>query len=171
MGTPANRKRNRRAPRLRLGGLRAEGRRRRGAGGLRPPAPLGLLPPLRMLAWDRASAGLRRGPLGCAPRTWSRALVGSAPLGSGGFARAAGRLAPACAPEGCVGPGLAASRTRSQGSAGSIPEGGERGEATKHPVLCGRGGYRPRGLRARESSACLICPEPIQRLGSQRKSL
>jgi len=32
----------------------------------------------------------RRRPLGCAPRTWSRALVGSAPLGSGRFARERG---------------------------------------------------------------------------------
>ena len=31
-----------------------------------------------------------------------------------------------------------------------------------------RGGYRPRGLRTRESSACLICPEPIHRLFASR---
>ena len=38
-----------------------------------------------------ACAVPRLGPLGCAPRTWSRALIGSAPVGSGGFARAGGK--------------------------------------------------------------------------------
>ena len=51
-----------------------------------------LLEILPLSATDGCVSGLvvqsrRRGPLGWAPRTWSRALIGSAPVGSGGFAR------------------------------------------------------------------------------------
>jgi len=54
-------------------------------------------------AWKRlpTARGIA-GPLGCAPRTWSRALVGSAPLGSGGFARTGVRREVACAAVGGV---------------------------------------------------------------------
>ena len=41
-----------------------EGRRGRGAGGLRPPAPLESLPPLRTVAWDATSTEPRRGGQG-----------------------------------------------------------------------------------------------------------
>jgi hypothetical protein len=95
------------------------------------------------LIWDRASAGLRRGPLGCAPRTWSRALIGSAPVECEGRSSCAGR------------------RHRR-------PVDGPRAQSPAADGGGARGRYRPRGLRTRESSACLICPEPIQMIDCSR---
>ena len=66
------------------------------------PDPLPLCGALRSKAeeppaWERLpTTRVIAGPLGCAPRTWSRALIGSAPLGSGGLERA--RRRAVCAP-------------------------------------------------------------------------
>jgi len=127
-------------------------------------------PPLaRPPAWERLRLReeSRRGPLGCAPRTWSRALVGSAPVGSGGFARRGGDLQ-----EGLGAFGAQPLLNSLSPSPPAAPR-AHGPELLSGAPLWGQGASRGRGVRRevawavrarRASSACLTCPEPNQLL-------
>ena len=86
-----------------------------------------------------------------APRTWSRALVGSAPLGSGVSRPERGRLAPVE----CEGRSSFAGRRHRR------PVDGPRAQSPAADGGGARGRYRPRGRMTSESSACIICPESL----------